>query len=435
MNTKDLLKVLKSKDRLSHIHRLLKDKKYDEIYSSYGQTIYTLVVPRKYKKQDINKLFSEGKFEDIYHKYGKSTYNSLLAKMREAEVYYETGSKPKSFFSKITYLLKHQIAPLFLSATLLLPPVTITTFNVEGLKDVKENSITYAEEIEKYNKQIEEYAKSVKELNLTDLQIIMKVMSDMWEKIDGYGDPKETIFGYERLSFLEDPSVGVCQHMADDTTAILNEINPDFHARNLTVYMSYDAMFNLADIDRTVIDTDEQENESDENSNTLIENIVDNSIEFIGNHVVTVIDMPKEKLTLIVDPTNPGIGIYKDGKIHMFSSKDGTGISPKPLSNIMFRGSSIFETAQTFMNTFIEPDKSIEELSKIYGTDALNEVLKEIKEIEKSYNPSEEITEAKTSFDERYKINSSLLPNLEDSKTTSESKKINVSSLDNQDIR
>ena len=32
---------------------------------------------------------------------------------------------------------------------------------------------------------------------------------------------------------------------------------------------------------------------------TLIENIVDNSIEFIGNHVVTVIDMPKEKLTLI----------------------------------------------------------------------------------------------------------------------------------------
>ena len=92
MNTKDLLKVLKSKDRLSHIHRLLKDKKYDEIYSSYGQTIYTLVVPRKYKKQDINKLFSEGKFEDIYHKYGKSTYNSLLSKMREAEVYYETGN-------------------------------------------------------------------------------------------------------------------------------------------------------------------------------------------------------------------------------------------------------------------------------------------------------------------------------------------------------
>ena len=166
-----------------------------------------------------------------------------------------------------------------------------------------------------------------------------------------------------------------------------------------------------------------------------MKNIVDNSIEFIGNHVVTVIDMPKEKLTLIVDPTNPGIGIYKDGKIHMFSSKDGTGISPKPLSNIMFRGSSILETAQTFMNTFIEPDKSIEELSKIYGTDALNEVLKEIKEIEKSYNPSEEITEAKTSFDERYKIDSSLLPNLEDSKTTSESKKINVNSLDNQDIR
>ena len=151
------------------------------------------------------------------------------------------------------------------------------------------------------------------------------------------------------------------------------------------------------------------------------------------------IDNEKLKLIISIDGVKYSeelfYAYYKDGKIHMFSSKDGTGISPKPLSNIMFRGSSIFETAQTFMNTFIEPDKSIEELSKIYGTDALNEVLKEIKEIEKSYNPSEEITEAKTSFDERYKIDSSLLPNLEDSKTTSESKKINVNSLDNQDIR
>ena len=44
----------------------------------------------------------------------------------------------------------------------------------------------------------------------------MKVMSDMWEKIDGYKYPSETIFGYERLSFLKDPDnpeeliVGVC---------------------------------------------------------------------------------------------------------------------------------------------------------------------------------------------------------------------------------
>ena len=52
MNTKELLRVLKSKERQSHISKLLKDKKYDDIYEEYGQTIYALVVPKKYKKQD-----------------------------------------------------------------------------------------------------------------------------------------------------------------------------------------------------------------------------------------------------------------------------------------------------------------------------------------------------------------------------------------------
>ena len=432
MNTKELLRVLKSKERQSHISKLLKEKKYDDIYREYGQTIYALVVPKKYKKQDISKLFSEGKFEDIYHKYGKSTYNRLLSKMREAEVYYETGSKPKSIFSKISYLLKHKIAPFFLSATLLLPSTSILTLNIEGKKDVKENSITYAEEIEKYNNQIEQYAESVKKLNLTDLQIIMKVMSDMWEKIDGYKYPSETIFGYERLSFLKDPDnpdeliVGVCQHMSDDTCAILNEINPEFHARNLTVYMSDDAIFNLADIDRTVLPETEPESRSEEDSDNFIENIVNNSTELIGNHVVSIVDMPSEKLTLIIDPTNPGIGIYKNGKIYMFSSEDGSGISPRPLSGIMFRASSILDTAKTFVNSFIEPDKSIDELKSMYNADALNEILKQVKEIEKNFEES--------SFDKRYKLDSSLLSS-HVSDSDSNNKNQNAKILNNEEIR
>ena len=51
MNTKELLKVLKSKERQSHISKLLKDKKYDDIYEEYGQTIYTLVVQKNIKNK------------------------------------------------------------------------------------------------------------------------------------------------------------------------------------------------------------------------------------------------------------------------------------------------------------------------------------------------------------------------------------------------
>ena len=214
--------------------------------------------------------------------------------------------------------------------------------------------------------------------------------------------------------------------MSDDTCAILNEINPEFHARNLTVYMSDDAIFNLADINRTVIPEDERENGSEENSDNLIENIVNNSKELIGNHVVSVVDMPSEKLTLVIDPTNPGIGIYKDGKIYMFSSEDGSGISPRPLSGIMFRASSILDTAKTFANSFIEPDKSIDELKSMYNADALNEILKQVEEIEEKYEES--------SFNKRYKLDSSLLSS-HVSDSDSNNKNQNAKILNNEEIR
>lgn len=402
MNTKELLNVLKSKDRIKHVKSLLQDKKYDEIYSSYGQTIYNLVVPKKHKKADIDSLFAEGRFEDIYHKYGANTYNKLLSKMREVEVFYETGSKPKSIFQRLMFSLKHKVAPIFLSTTLLLPSTFATTYHVMAKNEVKENSITYAEDIEKYNNDIQEYASEVRNLNLNDLQTIMKVMSDMWERIDGYGNAEESILGLERIVLYRN-GVGDCEHLSDDTTAILNAINPEYNARNLCVYMSPDQTFKLADIDRTIVTTqdgNEQSSATEEAEKDFLLNVVINSV---GNHQVTVMDLPDENITLVLDPTNPGIGVYKNGKIYMFSTDDGTGISPRPLSTLIFKGESVIDVTSSIIQTFLSSDKSIEELREIYGPEALNKILEEVKEIEEKQNSS--------SFDQKYKIDSSSLSN------------------------
>lgn len=45
-----------------------------------------------------------------------------------------------------------------------------------------------------------------------------------------------------------------------------------------------------------------------------------------GNHMVTAIDIPKQNTILILDPTNPSIGTIKNGKIYMFSNKEGKGM-------------------------------------------------------------------------------------------------------------
>ena len=133
---------------------------------------------------------------------------------------------------------------------------------------IEENKKEYNNVIEQYDKKIEEYALKVKELNLTDFQIVMKVMDDMWSSIKGYGEPTEDIIGFQRLDFLEDDGVGVCRNMADDFTAKLNAINPEFHARNMVVYMK-DAKYEFCNIERKILNENQNSSDSNENQNNL----------------------------------------------------------------------------------------------------------------------------------------------------------------------
>ena len=53
--------------------------------------------------------------------------------------------------------------------------------------------------------------------------------------------------------------------------------------------------------------------------------------------MVTLVDVPSDELTVVLDPTNPGIGIYKDGKIIMFNRKEKKfqNIHPKKLMELL----------------------------------------------------------------------------------------------------
>lgn len=266
----DKLKELKKK--YEDIQQLARVEKYNEIFEKYGREVYIRVIPPKVMRTEIQGLLEQGRYEDIYRKFGEKVYNSYLIQMRKNDVQTETGSKYKGSIEEFKYWLKIKFAPIFLSAGLLFSssmPMLISA-TVQSIK--RENEIEYSDELEEYNQHIKEYAKEIQSLNLTDTQIFVKLMYDLWENIEGYKTPeKYDGFGIFRLA-VEEEKVGVCRNFADDLVAKLNAINPDYNARNLTVYLSKKE-YQFVDIERNNLEIDnpdKKENLKDVLRNELI---------------------------------------------------------------------------------------------------------------------------------------------------------------------
>lgn len=404
MDKKLLEKIAQTKERFDDIMALRKagkhdPSKYDEIFQNYGQRVYNIAVPSKHRKAEIKHLMKEGRFEDIYRKHGNKAYKEHIYEMQAIDVYNETGSKPRSILNMVKNMIGRRIAPLFLSTLLIAPPAAGAVIDFASTQEKEQNKIVYSEQLERYDERISAYANEVNAMNLTDTQVFMKVMSDMWSEIDGYGENTEDIAGLLRLSLQEDGQ-GVCRHFADDVTAKLNAINPEYNARNLAVYIA-DNQYELANIDRTILQNNntvagtEQE---EENSN-----FVDTVVNLVGNHVVTVVDVPGKNISLVLDPTNPGIGVFKDGQIYMFSTPDGKGISPKAIGQFFMNGAeNMFDLGITTVKSFLPTEQSLEELEAIYGTEAQNEALEYLETLEQ--DKANEAMKSGHSFDDQIKI-------------------------------
>lgn len=310
MNKKILKTILQTKVRTAQVKSFLKGKEYDKIFELYGSRVYSSAVPRKYKKEEVNKLIKQGRFEDIYRLYGEEEYSKLIGKMQAIDVYNETGNKTKSIFSKLKNFIRSKFLPYTITSSLVLG--TGVQYLVDNaVQDIYQRETNmYNDEIIKYNNRIEKYAEQISALNLTDLQVIMKIMSDMWEEIDGYGIPKINATTYMRLDIQEN-GVGVCRNMADDMTTKLNMINPDFNARNLLVNLNDNETsqdgFTTANIERKQA---EQENLSNDELQQLFDTNNNEGILNTGNHMVTVAEMSEDNTTLIIDPTNANLGVF-----------------------------------------------------------------------------------------------------------------------------
>ena len=129
----------------------------------------------------------------------------------------------------------------------------------------------------------------------------------------------------------------------------------------------------LADIERKKAEVENEENNQEENNELWKK--------FFGNHMVTAVDIPEKNLTLIVDSTNPSIGVFANGEIDMFWNKSGDGIELAFLGNALQNGKfGISETFEEIAKSFLKTKYSKDELIAEYGLEAQNAALQFIKE-------------------------------------------------------
>ncbi len=360
------------------IQELINLGKYDDIFHKFGQKIFLKYVPKKYKKMDIEKLLEEGRYEDIYLKYGEKAYNKILFKVmykeirenkgqREANIWkykvriqrflkalgfttvlglsVATGGKNNENFQNVTTEISSSIDELsikvqndwkelidddnrFISKDnifiqgIYIPLELVSYFYLFCIFYNLSNQLELAmckQKVEEYLQQVKKYGKSVKRMNLSNIQIFMKVMEDMWKNIQGFKPPK--LFSGKNammdLVLATKDGYGVCKNMALYVARRLNEINPDFNARVAEVYVPINYKgYKKANIKTKVI------KDPLKNMNELKLKVYDRVTKNSGNHVIVLLDSKEDNAIIALDPTSPGIGVLIEGRIYMFNESE-----------------------------------------------------------------------------------------------------------------
>ncbi len=396
------------------VKRLIKERNFDEIFEKYGGTCYRNYVPTWYSYEEIKKLKKEKRYEDIYIKYGYNEYRKILEKAKYDEIKEYKGILKASLY-KIKCILKH----IGINITLFFTGfVAFSAGTAEEI--IKINSIQYADEIEEYDKRIKNYAEKIRKMNLTKLQILMKVTEDMWNNIEGYKTPSKDVFGFFELDLATQEGYGVCRNFVADVARKLNEINPSFNARTINVYIA-DGNIKKANINENKkqrpvkkIPKENKETEKKESNPKNVEKNRNNTQEFlnkiyedvtdniIGNHMVTLVDIPEDKITLVLDPTNPSISIYQNGKIILLNPGSST-MDGKEYSTAIYHGGidGIIDSSKGFLDSFKKSKLNYEELVDKYGLEAQNRALKQIRNITTSKN---DINPERAKFIERIEV-------------------------------
>ncbi len=380
----DNLKKVKEADGIS-LRKLKKAKKYDDIYQIYGQEAYLKNTPSRYLKKDMNSLVKDNRFYELYEKYGEANYKKYIKQMQKVDVQYELGLKP-GFLNYATLdnigqkmkLVATKSAFAVSTIGTCMPLLLTGMFVVEGTSTSREASEKFADEFAEYNAEIEKYAEYINGLGLNDLEIIIKVIYDMYSNVSYRdGSSMYDTYGSQRLHLYYN-GYGVCRNMADDFSARLNAINPDYDACNLAVFI-YGAELNDIEVKVDTVNETVIGGESTNSSTEANTNFFNDYLQGIsGNHMVSCIYLKSEDVYLIVDPTNPSIGVIKDGEIYMLSDLQPDGIEVKPYGNLI-SGIDQYSDYRERAKKSGSQDVDIEALKKKYGIDAQNEALEFVK--------------------------------------------------------
>ncbi len=356
---------------LAHLKR---EKAYDQILYLFGRKTYWENTPLSYQVQELRRFLSEGNETAMMEKYGPVATKILGQFINK-----------KEFTSNDTYLknnLKAGIVTILLVLTFIKTGtdiVFIKAWNNIALKGIEMYSEDeeIAKILESYDESIGEYAEYIDSLQLDDLETIVKVIDDMWNNIEGYSLDVEGYtneLAYNRLA-LYTLGYGNCKHMADDFTARMNAINPAYNAYNMIVYLKEVAINNTK---RTIL------NSEDPTSPAQEENAFDKALLSLlkhssGNHVVSCITLPNTNIKLVVDPTNPSIGLLRNGKVVILTENRIEDMDIT-ISNIGVKMSEKDELASYLKDYFSSylPSVSLNDLISNYGTAAQNETLSEL---------------------------------------------------------
>lgn len=314
----------------------------------------------------ISQLLKSKNYDEIYKRYGKFMYKLFETSRISQEVKYEGGKNFDDLKQIIDVHLKEIVyfCIIYLSYLFLAMPNDVQ-------KDIKATARNEnIDRISEYERYVDDYLESIDFTGLSDLEIFMKLMQYEHQEML-YGTPEQEITGYYRVQMLD--GKGVCRNIADDLAYRLNLINPEYNAKMICVNSSYGNW--VKNDDKMQIDPDYNfNNEEIDKDNKGLEEI---KKRLFPNHAVTMINIPGEDYSLILDPTNSGIGVISNGKIDMFNS-DNENYYVTELSNALLMGYDIrFSTELNELKSYFTK-YSLEELNELYGLDAQNEAIKKL---------------------------------------------------------
>lgn len=379
-----------TKEEKRIIKQLKKEKNYEEIFYRFGQKAYNKYADKEYQKFDLEKLKKEGKYEAIYLRYGSHKYNKLLRDIKQEEIEAECGKfSIDAIKNRIKVMLGMSLSALGIATAGTAALVGNTIYQSEKIKS--QNEEEYKDLIEAYTERIDQYAEHINEMGLTDLEIFMKTIDDVYKSSIGYGTANINIEGYFGIDLEIPKGTGVCLNLEENIERKLNAIDEDYNARLCAVYSKH------GDFDETLVistqkdDIDVVNNKFDEID--IIGGVIhiakgDESTKTIGNHAVVAVDLKEDDITLIIDPTACVMGVFKDGKITILNSlnkEEPYELYRTPIREIAYRGTESLQVPKEYIKSFLNPSMSIEEINEKYGIEAQKEALESARKKEENY--------------------------------------------------